>query len=1369
MAESERPAEPAAAPGDSAALAAAVAAFQAGKRAEAKAICEAILAQTPDDVEALHLSSVMAAGRGDVEVAVAMARRVIALNPNHDEAQHNLGSLLAAQGRLEEALPALERAAARNPFGPTTIINFASALRELGRHEEAVATIDRLLQRNPDHAEALRQKALVLLALARVPSAVTLLKRSAEIEPKALTFSDLAGAYWLKGELTHALAAAREALKLDPGNDMVSARILHQRDQACDWRELGALRRQVQRQRANALMTGRHLYEAPFSLIGYDDDPGAALRVAALPARAAERRAGAPLVLTRPPRREGPITVGYLSRDFRDHAVAQLMVRCLERHDRQAVRVHAYAYGSEDKSAMRERIRQAADSFIDVSALDHRRAAEQIVADEVDILVDLTGHTSWTRLEIPALRPAPIQAAWLGYPGTMGSRYHDYALVDRTVAPPAEARYFSEHLVWLPDSYQPNDDARAIAAEPASRSAVGLPDDAFVFCSFNQGFKIEPVMFRLWMEILTALPQARLWLWQPNDIIEENLRREAAARGVDPTRLHFGARLPKEQHLRRLQLADLALDTRIYNGHTTTSDALWAGLPVIALEGRHFASRVSASLLRAIGLPELVTGSLAGYRDLALSLARDPGKLASLRAKLSIYRSTMPLFDSQRFARGLEGAYGAMMERHRRGLGPAAIAVTIGEDGKAHTRFDDGAIPARTTDALDLVAKAAPLYQSRRYDQAIAALDEALVLDPSFVEARLQRGVVQAAKGNRAAALESFEAVRAERPDHPVIAAKLGALLIDLEREDEAERLLDPAIERDPGDIDALVEHSRLSRQKGRLAEALGFADRALALNPAYPPALTARGGALMPLGRAAEALAPLQAAIERDPNQRDAHRLLGNIMRAERKLPQAIEYYRRALAVDPHDEATTAAYALELAYMGDWARLGEVKPRLRAQVTRALAKGQRLGITPFAILAFAEEPEICAAVARSWADAMERRMAPYKQKFPAVTRPGPDERIRIGYLSGDFSAHATMQLMRGLMRRHDRTQVEVFAYATNADDGSDYRKSAQSEPDRFRDLSALDPGSAAQAIAKDGIDILVDLKGWTSGARLEIPALRPAPVQATWLGFPGTTGARFFDYVLGDAVVTPPEAQGHFTEQIVRLPGSYQVNDRERPIWAEPTSRAAQGLPENALVLASFNQGYKIEPVMFGLWMELLQALPNAVLWLWRGNDGIEPNLKKEAVARGIDPARLVFADRATTQRHLRRIGLADLALDPRIVNGHTTTSDALWAGVPVVTLEGAYFPARVSASLLHAVGLPELVARNLDHYREIVLRYGRVPHALAALKTKLAGNRLTTPLFDTDGFARKLETAYRVIWWRHCAGLKPAPIDLPAFKPPA
>lgn len=792
-------AKPARRPGAASLLADAVAAFRVGRLAEAKKSCDALLAVLPDEIGVLHFSSVIAAGMGDSDAAIALARRVLALQPGHVEAQHNLGALLARQGRLAEALPLLERAAAQDLAPPNAIHSLARVLHELGRHEEALAILDRQLQRHPDDAEALRQKAAALVMMGQASAAVTCFERSVELNPRAATYSELSGALRLIGRLDAAIAASRRALELEPANDVAAARLLFQLDQACAWAESAPLRAQVRRQTASALALGRCPQEQPLTAIGYDDDPRGNLHVAAAHARLAERRAGAPLVLIRRAENREPLTIGYLSRDFREHATAHLVARCFEQHDRQAVRVHAYSYGPEVASEMRQRLRCATDLFVDIDALDHRRAAERIAADHVDILIDLMGHTSWARMEIPALRPAPVQAAWLGFPGSTGSRFHDYALVDRTVAPPAEARFFSEQLVWLPDSYQPNDDRRAIAAEPVDRAAIGLPDDAFVLCCFNQGFKIEPAMFGLWMDLLTVLPKARLLLWTLNDVIEGNLRRAAAALGIDPARLHFGGRLPKEQHLRRLQLADLALDTLIYNGHTTTSDALWAGLPVLALEGRHFASRVSASLLRAVGLPELVLRSLADYRELALALARDPARLAAIRAKLAVNRAHAPLFDSRRLARALEAAYRAMAERDARGLAPLAMAVEIDAAGATCRHQVDGAVPARPCDALDCLAKGSRLLQAHDYEPAIARFREALAHDGSFAEAWLQLGAALAAKGERAEALVALQTAHAEFPDHPLTRTRLAAVLIELGRNEEALSLRDQAIARDSG------------------------------------------------------------------------------------------------------------------------------------------------------------------------------------------------------------------------------------------------------------------------------------------------------------------------------------------------------------------------------------------------------------------------------------------------------------------------------------------------------------------------------------------------------------------------------------------
>ncbi|MBF0394074.1 MAG: hypothetical protein HQL38_15455, partial [Alphaproteobacteria bacterium] len=342
------------------------------------------------------------------------------------------------------------------------------------------------------------------------------------------------------------------------------------------------------------------------------------------------------------------------------------------------------------------------------------------------------------------------------------------------------------------------------------------------------------------------------------------------------------------------------------------------------------------------------------------------------------------------------------------------------------------------------------------------------------------------------------------------------------------------------------------------------------------------------------------------------------------------------------------------------------------------------------------------------------------------------------------------------------RERVTIHAYSLGADDGGPYRRRIAADCDAFVDLAPLSDALAADKIAADRVDILVDLKGTTLGARLGIAARRPAPVQVAWLGYPGSVGVDVLDYVLTDRVVTPPERQADWAERFVLLPGSYQVNDRDQPIAFDAPDRASAGLPDRGFVFCCFNQLYKVEPLIFGVWMDILRAVPGSVLWLLAGPPQAEANLRREAASRGIEPARLIFAPMLPKDRHLARLRHAGLFLDTFFCNAHTTASDALWAGVPVLTVPGVHFPARVAASLAHAVGLPELVLPDHARYRETAIALATDPARLDDLRARLAVNRLTTPLFDTDAFARKLETAFETIWERHCRGLAPEMIDL-------
>jgi predicted O-linked N-acetylglucosamine transferase (SPINDLY family) len=416
----------------------------------------------------------------------------------------------------------------------------------------------------------------------------------------------------------------------------------------------------------------------PFTLLALTDDQ--ALQLKCAQNYIAESLAAAPALLRKDGRaHRDRLRIAYLSADFQAHATAYLIAELIERHDRSRFEVHAVSFGRDDGSEMRRRLVAGFDRFHDVRARGDEAAAKLIEELAIDIAIDLKGYTQDARPEILRYRPAPIQASYLGFPGTMGGDFIDYIIADAIVLPFAEQRFYPERIVHLPDCYQPNDRQRRIAEATPCRADAGLPEKGFVFCSFNNNHKITPEVFAVWMRLLGKVPQSALWLLRDNSAAEQNLRWQAQAHGVAPGRLVFADRVALDAHLARHRLADLFLDTLPYNAHTTASDALWAGLPVLTCAGESFAGRVAASLLQAIGLPELVCDSLADYEALALKLATDPAMLASLRQKLSENRATTALFDADRTRRHIEAAYRKMWDIFQAGGAPQSFAVERSE------------------------------------------------------------------------------------------------------------------------------------------------------------------------------------------------------------------------------------------------------------------------------------------------------------------------------------------------------------------------------------------------------------------------------------------------------------------------------------------------------------------------------------------------------------------------------------------------------------------------------------------------------------------------------------------------------------------
>ena len=654
---------------------------------------------------------------GQLDQAIEIYRRAAAMAPNYAEIHNNLGNAQRAAGRAAEAVTSLTRAAKLKPDVASVHSNLGLALAELGRFAEALSSHRRALKLQPGLVLAHNNLGIVLMEMGQVEEADASFRRAIELEPDfaepyanlgdALRRSerlegaadglrharlleeaiacyrraielrpDFAEAYGNLGDtlarlgrLDEATASFRRAWELKPDYGQALAQYVFTQREMCDWGDPGPF------ERAFVEAAGSNQKGAmAFVFLAVADDPVLQLQMARHDSRTLGNT-DAPALWQGQRYEHARIRLAYLSSDFHEHATAYLMAELFERHDRSKFELFAISFGRKDDSPMYRRLTSAFDRFVDVSGLPDHAAAKLIRAEEIDIAIDLKGHTRDARPRILGHRPAPIQVSYLGYPGTMGADFIDYAIVDPFVVPLDQQPNFTERLVHLPECYQVNDSKREIARRTPSRQECGLPEGAFVFCCFNNTNKLTTAFFDIWMRLLKAVPGSVLWLLSDNDWATENLRREARTRGVDPARLIFAPRMKLADHLARHRLADFFLDTLPVNAHTTASDALWAGLPVLTLAGESFAARVAGSLLHAVGLPELVAHSSDEYEEIAFKLATQPAALANVREKLEKHRAIAPLFNIDRMRRHIEAAYLQMWSIWQQGGKPTAFAV----------------------------------------------------------------------------------------------------------------------------------------------------------------------------------------------------------------------------------------------------------------------------------------------------------------------------------------------------------------------------------------------------------------------------------------------------------------------------------------------------------------------------------------------------------------------------------------------------------------------------------------------------------------------------------------------------------------------
>ena len=655
-----------------------VACYQSGKLDEALASFDKALSLEPDDAGVYSNRGAVLKGLKRLDEALDSYDKALSLQPGSAVAHYNRGIALLDLRRPDEALASYDQALTLKPDMAEAHNNRGIALLQLRRLEEALASYDRALSLTSGYAEAHINRGNALKDLNRLDEALAGYDKALALNPRsaqactnrAHTLKDL-------GRLDEALASFGNALSLDPDCDFLSGMYLHVRMLACDWNRFSE---DVDRLEVD--IAGSKRSTAPFPALSLFDKPELHRKAATVYRDAKFPKGTTPAVF---PARSpgGKIRIGYYSADFHDHATAHLMAELFEAHSADRFELHGFSFGPDRKDGMRQRLSCAFDRFFDVREMSDRKGATMSRDLGIDIAVDLKGYTQDARPGIFAEGCAPIQVNYLGYPGTMGADYMDYVIADKTVIPVERQPDFTEKVVYLPHCYQPNDSKRRISGRVFTRQELGLPATGFVFCCFNNNYKILPGTFDGWMRILKAVEGSVLWLLADNPTAQKNLLQQAQARGVASDRLVFARRMKLDEHLARHTLADLFIDTLPCNAHTTASDALWAGLPVLTLMGRSFASRVAASLLGAIGLPELVAPSQEAYEARAIALALDPAKMAELKKRLAANRTTTPLFDGNLFARHIEVAYERMHARHQAGLEPAAIEVQPGATTKS--------------------------------------------------------------------------------------------------------------------------------------------------------------------------------------------------------------------------------------------------------------------------------------------------------------------------------------------------------------------------------------------------------------------------------------------------------------------------------------------------------------------------------------------------------------------------------------------------------------------------------------------------------------------------------------------------------------
>jgi predicted O-linked N-acetylglucosamine transferase (SPINDLY family) len=1275
--------------------------FATGDIAGAKQLAEEILAADPAAATAAHVAGLIAHRESRFDDADRYLRVAIAAAPNDPEQYANHAAVLRALGRLGDAEAAARAALALAPDRVETHNNLGNILRDAGRYDESIRCYQEALRLAPQFADAWSNLAWVLSLNGRATEAEQAARQAIACDPGNCNgYNNLGGALMRQSRLREAETALREALRLRPDFALPHSNIL-------------------------------------FCLNYRDDLPPETIFAEYQQWDTSHARPLAPadpqFALDRTPGRR--LRVGYVSPDFRTHAVALFAEPLLAAHDRSQVELFCYAEVPVE-DATTQRFRALADHWRSTVGRTDETVAAMVRDDGIDVLVDLAGHTAGNRLLVFARKPAPVQIEYMiGHGCTSGLSAIDAFLADDVLAPPGAEAVFSEHLLRLsrlPLAYRPPEGMPPVASLPAQ--ATGH----VTFGYFGRTVRLNEDVVAVWSRILLAVPGSRLVL-NSTPYAEPAGRADWAGRfaahGIGLDRLDLICTTPQPRTWAAYDTIDIALDPFPHNAGTTTIEALWQGVPVLTLAGRPTVGRFGAAILHAVGLDDWVTHDVAAYVARAVAAAADLPALAAVRAALRPRMAASALLDAPGLARAVEAAYRDLWDAWREGAVPRLHRLYAAGDHAAARALAHRLLARDPAHAEALHVLGAMAYGAGDVAAAAALLARA----PAQADILSDLGVMQRRLGDPVAAEQTLRRALALNPDLVPALGNLGNVLLDLGRADDAVAALQQAIALAPGQhwLRRSVALAMLARQDVVGAEAQ--LRQALAMAPDDPELHETLGALLSQSGRPIEAEHHHRAALLRLP---DRHRCLSNLavaLQMQARHAETEACYREALALRPDYPSGHGNLLFALNYRDDLPAKAIFAEYLRwdAQHARHLAPAgpdYALGGTP--------------------------RYALDRTRDYALDRT-PGRRLRIGYVSPDFRQHAAALFSEPLLAAHDRSQVELFLYAeVPLEDATTAR--FRQIADHWRPISGRSDADVAATIRADGIDVLIDLAGHTASNRLLVFARKPAPVQIEYiLGHGYTSGMSAMDAFLADDALAPPGADALFSERLVRLsriPLAYRPPDGMPPVAPLPAASQA------ALTFGYFGRPERLNDGVIAAWSRILTALPNARLLLNNLNFGeaaFRDLFAGRFAAHGVAGERLAMIATTPQPRTWEAYGLVDIALDPFPHNAGTTTIEALWQGVPVVTLAGRPSVGRFGASILHAAGLDDWITGDVEAYVARAIAAGSDRDALARLRPTLRARLAASALLDAAGLAREVEHVCRELWDQWCAG---PPLDLAA-----